>query len=249
MLGCSRSHRSSHLPLVLGGEVGLGLQGQVQEVLGVAPASGLEVPGGPEPLLGELPDRFQHGEPGFAVGVGPPTQRLVHQRAQPLQGIQAQSHGVAHRLGRLEGPPPGEDRQPGEQCSLGRTQKVVAPGDGPPEGPVAVRQGPGPGGEECQALLQPGEHLPGGQNLGPGGRQLDGQGQTVQPGGDLRHGRGVLLGQPEPGTGRQGPLGEQAHRLDPPERGQVREPVGLGRFQGGHHVLLLPPGEIAPPER
>ena len=69
-------------------------------------------------------------------------------------------------------------------------------------------KGPGPGGEDGQAPLQPGKHLLWSEDLGPGGRQLDGQGQAVEPGGDLRHGRGVLLCDQELGPHRDGPIGE-----------------------------------------
>ena len=67
------------LRLVVGGEVRLGLQGQAQEVFAVPPAHGFEVTADLELLQPELPDGFQHDEPGFTVGVGPADQRLVHQ--------------------------------------------------------------------------------------------------------------------------------------------------------------------------
>ena len=86
------------------------------------------------------------------------------------------------------------------------------------------------------------QDLLGGEHLGPGGGQLDGQGEAVQPGGDLGDDRGVLLGQREPGVGGQGPLGEQPHRLDRAERRQAGgEPSGIGHMERRDRVLLLAP--------
>jgi hypothetical protein len=165
------------LALVGAGEVGLGGHGQLQEVLGVAPPDRLQVAGGLEPLLPELADRLQHGEAGLPGGrPGPQHQRLVDQGGQPVQDVQPEPAGVAHRLGRLQRPAAGEHRQPREQPPLGVREQVVAPGDGPAQGPLPVRQGPGPAGEQAEAPLEPGQDLGGGQDLDAGGGQLDGQG-------------------------------------------------------------------------
>jgi hypothetical protein len=174
-------------------------------------------------------------------GFGPADQRLVHQRGQPLEGVHAERLRVAHGFGRLERPAPGEHRQPGEQPSPGGVEQVVAPGDGVAEGPLAFWEGPGPGGEDGEALLEPGQHLLGRQDLGPGCCQLDGQRQAVQPGGDLGHGRGVLFGQPEAWPYRQSPLGEQPDGFEPAQGVEVRESFGIGQIQRRHHILLLAP--------
>jgi hypothetical protein len=117
----------------------------------------------------------------------------------------------------------------------------VAPGDGAAEGPLALRERPAPRGQDGEALPQPGQDLLWRQDLRPGGRQLDGQGQAVQPGGDLRHRRRVPVGEREAGPHRLGPLGEQPDRFDPAEGAEVREPFGIGQLQRRHHVLLLAP--------
>ena len=90
-------------------------------------------------------------------------------------------------------------------------------------------------------LLEPGQDLPGGQDLGPGGGQLDGQRQPVQPGADLRHRLGVLLGQLEAGPHRLGPLDEQPDRVGPAKGLGVGGPCRVGQGQRRHHQLLLPP--------
>jgi hypothetical protein len=228
--------------------VGLGGDRQVEEVLGVAPPDLVPVVVLGQPLLGELADRLQHGEPGLARGgLGPDHRRLVDQGGQAVQDVEAQLLRVADGLGRLQGPAAGEHRQPGEQPPLGAREQVVAPGDGAAQGPLPVREGPGPGGQQGQAPLEPGQDLLGGQHLGPGRGQLDGQGQPVEPGRDLGHRRGVLGGQPEPRPHRPGPLDEQPDRLGPAEGVEVREPPRVGQVQRRHHQLLLAPeGEGGP---
>ena len=44
-------------------------------------------------------------------------------------------------------------------------------------GPLALREGPGPGGQEGEAALEARQDLLGRQDLRPGGRQLDGSRQ------------------------------------------------------------------------
>jgi hypothetical protein len=172
-------------------------------------------------------------------GLVPANQRFVQQGRQPLEGVQADSLGVTHGFGSLERPPPDEHRQPGEQASLDVVQEVVAPGDGPAKGPLALRKGSDPRGEDGETLLEPRQYLLGRQDLRPGGRQLDGQGQAVEAGGDLRHGAGVLLRHPEPGPHLDGPLGKKPDRFEPAEGEDVREPLGVGGFERWHRILLL----------
>jgi hypothetical protein len=91
------------LGLVGAGEVGLGLLGQVEEMLGVAPGDLLQLAGGHQLLLPELADRRQHREPRVAGGgPGPGDQRLVDQRGHRLEGVEAEPGRVAHGLGRRQ---------------------------------------------------------------------------------------------------------------------------------------------------
>ena len=180
-------------------------------------------------------------------GLGPEHQRLVDQRGQAVEDVPAELPGTADGLGRLQRPAAGEHRQPGEQPPLGVREQVVAPGDGAAQGPLPVREGPGPGGQQREAPLQAGQDLLGGQDLGAGGGQLDGQGQPVEPGGDLGHRRGVLGGQPELRPDRLGALDEQPDRLGPAEGVEVRGPPRVGQVQRRHDQLLLAPeGERGP---
>jgi hypothetical protein len=201
-----------------------------------------------QPLLPELADRLQHREPGVAGrGLGPEHQRLVDQRGQAVEDVQPELGGVAYRLDGLEGPAAGEHRQPGKQSPLGVREQVVAPGDGPAQGPLPAREGPGPGGQQREAPLQAGQDLLGGQDPGAGGGRLDGQGQPVEPGGDLGHRRGVLGGQPELRPDRLGALDEQPDRLGSAEGVEVRGPPRIGQVQRRDDQLLLAPeGERGP---
>src|SRR5215211_4658163 len=154
------------LALVGAGEVRLGGERRVEEVLGVAPPDLLQVAVFGQPLLPELADRLQHGEPGVAGrGLGPEHQRLVDQRGQAVEDVQAELPGTADRLGRLQRPAAGEHRQPGEQSPLGVREQVVAPGDGAAQGPLPVWEGPGPGGQQREAPLQAGQDLLGSRIL------------------------------------------------------------------------------------
>ena len=200
----------------------------------MAPGDRLQLAGAVQLLAPELADRLQHREPRRpAGGLGPADQRLVDQGGEPVEGVHPEVLGIADRLGRLERPAAGEHRQPGEQAPLDRVEQVVAPGDGAAQGPLPVREGPGPGGQQGEALLEPGQDLGGRQHLGPGGGQLDGQGQPVEPGRDLGHRRGVLCRQPELRPRRLGPLHEQRRRL-------------LGAQRRDDQLLLAPEGEGDP---
>ncbi len=218
MLARSRSHRSSHSPWSAAVRWG-------------SASSQLLQP--------EFPDGLQHREAGGGPDLAPSDQRLVHQGRQPLQDVQAEPTRIAHDFRGLDGPAPHEGRQPGEQPPLGFVQEVVAPGDGVAQGALALGEGPDPGGEEGEAALQPRQHLLGREDLGPGGGQLDGQGQAVEPGGDLGHRRGVLLRDSEPRLHRQGPLREQPDGLEPAEGGEVGHLLGVGGLEGRHQILLL----------
>ena len=57
----------------------------------MAPQDRVEIAAGPKPLPPKLPDGLQHEEAGPALsGLGPAHQRLVDQRGQPVQEIQAE---------------------------------------------------------------------------------------------------------------------------------------------------------------
>ncbi len=76
-----------------------------------------------------------------------------------------------------------------EEALFFSIQQVITPGDGVPQGLLARRPVPPTTGQEFQALFQAGQHGARRQELNPGSGQLDRQGQPIQPGADLGHGK------------------------------------------------------------
>ena len=81
--------------------MGLGFLDQLEEVLGVAPADVVGLPGGLEALEGELADRLVHPE---AV-IGAADETLLDERGE---GVEV---SVRNRFGGFERGASGEDRQ------------------------------------------------------------------------------------------------------------------------------------------
>jgi hypothetical protein len=118
-------------------------------------------------------------------------------------------------------------------------EEIEAPCDGAAERPLPFRERSWPGREDGQPRLEPRQDLLRRQDLGAGSGQLDGQGQPVQPRGDLGHRPGILFGHPEPRAHRKGSLSEELHRLEPAQLEDAGEPREIGRLEGRDHELLL----------
>ena len=131
-----------------------------------------------EALACEFADRLEHREPPLPF----PDEALVDERGQ---GVQV---ALAHGLGRLERPAPGEDREPRQSLLLVLLEQVVAPGDRRPQRLLPFGCVPGPAGEEREPLLQPSEQGIGRQDLDARRRQLDRERQAVEAAADLGHG-------------------------------------------------------------
>jgi hypothetical protein len=153
-------------------------------------------------------------------------QALVEQRGQAIQHGHAEAAVVADRLDRLQGAAAGEHRQPREQALLGGVEQIVAPVERGPEGLLAGGQVPCAPDKQLQTALESANHRLGGQQLDPGGRQLDGQRQPVQSGADVGHCRCIRRGDDKVRLGCCGALGEQ------------RDSVAARQW--GDVVLLLP---------
>jgi hypothetical protein len=201
--------------LVGAGELGLGHLRQTCIEVGV-PASGRTVlAGGPQPLQGVLADRLQHREARLAGLHRPPEQACLHQGGNAGHEV-GDGWALGDRLGCLQGEPAVEDSQAPQQRPVGRVEQLVAPGDGVPEGPLpdgvvdraSDEHGDG-GAEPAGQLLQR-------EQPQAGGGQLDGQGQAVQPRHHLGDQRRVVGAQDNVGVDRQGPVGEQGHRVVAP---------------------------------
>ncbi len=168
--------------------------------------------------------------------------RLLDQPADDVRHLRLPRFGRGtHLLGRLQGEPTGEDRQPVEGGPLLRRQGVVGPVDRRPKRLVAGRCRRGAGGEEPEAVPQARGDALQRQGAGSGRRQLQGQGDPVElaadPGGSLKVHRRQL----EVGAHRCDPVDQEPHRLvlqklvDGRQVGRIRgrqRPDAPGRLAG-----------------
>ena len=103
-----------------------------------------------------LPQRLQHAVPGVAAGLVGDDQRLPNQPLQQLQHPLRGQLGVGdHRLGRGQGPPAAEHRQPAEQHPLLPGEQVVAPVHRVPQGPLPGLGGAVAGGQHREPVPHP----------------------------------------------------------------------------------------------
>ena len=164
---------------------------------------------------------FEDLEARVAVGLDTPDQALVREVDQAVDDVHAELAGrPADRLGRVEVDPPSKTdrRSSSRRCPL--VEEVVAPGDGAAERLLALGQVARAGGEERQLVLEPRPHRVRREELDPGRRELDGQRHAVQPRGDRRDRRRVLVRDPEIGPDGDRAGDEQPDRL---ERGEGRD--------------------------
>ena len=217
------------------GSVEVEVGDEAAEERGVPVARVVFLAGFAQALQPERADRLQHGEArGERVGVG-----ATHHQALVDQGVEAgerlrERQAADGRRG-LQRPAPGEDGEAAEERLLLRREQVVGPGDR-----VLDRLVPGRGiarsrAQHPQALAEQRQQRGRRQHVRPCRRQLDGQGQPVQPPADLRHGPGVLLGEGEVGIDGPGPLHEEgrgrrrAHGVE----GGVRSAAPPGAVRAG----------------
>src|SRR5215218_10730701 len=115
-----------------------------------------------EPLQGVFSYRLQHPEATLAVlRLRPVQEALVHERRQKVEYLLRKVFPlVAHRLRRFERTATREDREPPEEQPLFRSQQIVAPPDGVPEGLLAGRRILRPTFEQAQPALEPFEDRP-----------------------------------------------------------------------------------------
>ena len=162
-----------------------------------------------------LADRLQHPEARLAVR-RPRLRRtrlLATSDSRPSSTSMPRSPSASQTASAASSvQPPDEDRQAAEQAPLVLVQQVVAPGDGVAQRLLAGREIARAAGQQRQPALQPAQHRLGRQQPDAGRRQLDRQRQAVQPGADLGHGRGVLVGQREVGPDRACSLRRRARR-------------------------------------
>ena len=91
----------------------------------------------------------------------------------------------AHHLRRRQVATAGEHRQPLEDALLVVEEQLVAPVDDGAQRLLAGQRGARPTGEQAEPIVEPGGDLGDRERPGAGGRQLDGERQTVEPGADV----------------------------------------------------------------
>ena len=186
--------------------------GQVVEELGVGGHGVVEGAGGGEAVEGEALDHLQQPEARLTVlGVGHRDQGGVDQLEQDVRHVGTdECFRWDHRLDRVERGAGLEDAQPVEDDLLGGLEEVVAPGDRGPDRALPLVAA-ALGAREVQALVDPGQDGLGGEQLGPGGGELDRQGQAVEGLAELRDVHGVVGGELEALAHPARVLDEQLH--------------------------------------
>ena len=206
-------HGMGGVRALLASDPGTPLLGHHRHELPVASLDVIPVEPLVQALRGELPDRLEHGVPRYPQELGTAHQAVIEQRGQAVGRVDAQvAVRVAHGIDRGQGGPPGEHGEPGEEPLFRVRQELVAPFDGSAEGSLTLGHvgRPGPKGK---AASQVGQKLGRREQSELGGRELDGQRQPVEPGAQLRHRPGVLLGDLEVRPNGLGPVPEQRHGL------------------------------------
>ena len=154
-------------------------------------------------------------------------QRLLYQREQQIPDL-LRRHFLAgnHGANRGERGFAQEHRHPGEQRLFHIAEQAVAPFDQSVERLLARQGGAATAGQETEALIKAASELIDGQHFEPRHRQLDRQGDAIEPAADRRDGSGIGIGESEPAAERVRPLHEQTHG------GVVARALRGGRFAG-----------------
>jgi len=123
--------------------------GELEEVLGVAPAQSVGLTRLIEPVEGELPNRAEHREALAA----PLDEALLDERLELVE-IRA-----GDTLRRDERPAADEDREPSEEHLLVGREQLVAPRDRVRERSLPLRDVTASSREQREAAVQPGEEV------------------------------------------------------------------------------------------
>ena len=204
----------------------------------MAPAQGLRLARRLELLGGVLADRLEHRETWLSRR---PPQRtdeaLVHERREGLEYVEPVP--AADRLGCLERPTARKDGEPREQCSLVLAQEAVAPLERRAQRPLPTWEVLRATHQKFERPVEAPRHRLRRQELRACRRQLDREGQPVEPRAHLRDSSGVSVVELELRVDRAGSRGEEAHGV---VRGQLLEAqvrARLRRSERGHRVLVL----------
>ena len=202
-------------PALLGaGEIRGDPLGERQEPGAVSRRNGVSLAALRQLLRRVGPNRVQHLEPRVAVRVDGPDQALVREGDQAVDDVHPELGGrPAHRLGCSKVDAALEDRDPVQQSPVALVEQVVAPGDRTAERLLPLGQVPRAGGEERELVLEPSAQGVRREQLDPRRGELDRERHAVEPRGDCRNGRCVLVRYPEVRLHRRRPRDEQVDRL------------------------------------
>ena len=204
-------------------QLGFGGLGQGQEVGGMPVVHVPPVSAVPQAFQGVLPDGLEQAEPGLLLAGLHPDQAAVHQRAERVHHRSPDGVTADGRDGG-QAEAPGEYREPGEQRLFVGGKQAEAPVQRVPQGPLPFGQVTRPGGQQAHPVIEPREQRARRQQPDPGGGQLDGQRQAVQPAADLGDELGIVAWSarsPAPRRGR-GPRTGGPRRPSPPAPGAGR---------------------------
>jgi hypothetical protein len=169
------------------------LAGNVREVPGVPGGDLVRLPGGGEPLSGELADRLQQAEAlALRIELYEPflDQRLELVEARPAR-LGADGLDVGERAAS------GEDGEAAEQLLLALAEEGVAPVDRRAQRLLPLGTVAGARDEDVERVVEPPEQGLGREDTQPGGRELEGERQPVEPPAELFDDLRVLGGQLE----------------------------------------------------
>ena len=166
----------------------------LREVVRVATVDGLGQPSCGEPFVPVLAKALQ--EPVAGAGAVPlgHDHRLGDQPGDGVEDVVALDVVAgAHRFGGGEVEGAGEHGQAGEHVAIGRLEQAVGPVDRRPQGLVARFGGAPAAGQDTEPAVEPVVDLGRRHGRHPGGRQLDGERDPVEPAAQPRDDRGVVV--------------------------------------------------------
>src|SRR5439155_16081738 len=121
----------------------------LQEVLAMQPSDRFRLPALVEPLLRNLPDRFEHPKPRLTVGIlSLPQEVLLDERGQTIEDVLSVDLFVADCLRSVEATTTSEHTKTGKQPLLGPGQEVIAPVDRCAQGPLPLVEIERPAGQK-----------------------------------------------------------------------------------------------------
>ena len=214
--------------LVGSGQMGGGQLGDGQVVLAVGRGGGdLVFAGLGEPVGGELADGLKQPVAKGSPGRLGHHQALVHQGTEKIGDVEHLNVArAADRFGGVQVEALGEHRQAAQQRLLGAVEQRIGPVDGRLQGLLPRQGGTASAGEQPETLVEAVVQAGQGQGAQPGGGELDGQRQPVQPAADREDKRAGLLVEGKASALCLRPVGEQRDRIAGPSRVSV---IGAGK--------------------